>query len=161
MKELKHLNKYFKKYWKKLLVGTVITIIARVFQLVLPSFVNNSISVVDDLVANTITKDQAETLLLQYILVIIGAALLSGFFTFLMRQSIINISRYIEFDLKNEIFDHYQFLSLSFYKQNRTGDLMNRISEDVNHVRMYSGSSYHVRNTDNNAICLSYSSYVY
>lgn len=139
MKELKHLNKYFKKYWKKLLIGTVITIAARIFQLVLPSYVNKSISVVDDLTSNIISTDQAEGLLLKYILIIIGSALISGFFTFLMRQTIINISRYIEFDLKNEIFDHYQHLSLSFYKQNRTGDLMNRISEDVNQVRMYCG----------------------
>ncbi|MEM9687718.1 MAG: ABC transporter ATP-binding protein, partial [Bacteroidota bacterium] len=66
-------------------------------------------------------------------------ALLSGFFTFLMRQTIINVSRYIEFDLKNEIFQHYEKLSLNFYKQHRTGDLMNRISEDVSQVRMYAG----------------------
>ncbi|WP_291866929.1 ABC transporter ATP-binding protein [Maribacter sp.] len=139
MKELKHLNKYFKKYSKKLLVGIVITIAARVFQLVLPSYVNKSISAYDDFTANLINAEKAESLLLEYIFIIIGAALLSGFFTFLMRQTIINISRYIEFDLKNEIFDHYQLLSLNFYKQNRTGDLMNRISEDVNQVRMYSG----------------------
>ncbi len=139
MKELKHLNKYFKKYWKKLLLGIIITVIARVFQLVLPSYVNKSISVLESVVNSAITKEKSEELLLQYILIIIAAALLSGFFTFLMRQTIINVSRYIEFDLKNEIFDHYQKLSLNFYKQNRTGDLMNRISEDVNQVRMYSG----------------------
>ena len=70
---------------------------------------------------------------------IIGAAILSGFFTFLMRQTLIVMSRLIEFDLKNEIYQHYQRLSLSFYKKNRTGDLMNRISEDVGKVRMYFG----------------------
>ena len=139
MKELKHLNKYFKKYWNKILVGIVITIIARVFQLVLPSFANKSIAVFDAYSSGLISSNEAETLLFKYILVIIGAALLSGFFTFLMRQTIINVSRYIEFDLKNEIFDHYQLLSQNFYKQNRTGDLMNRISEDVNQVRMYTG----------------------
>lgn len=139
MKELKHLNKYFKKYWKKLVIGILITIIARVFQLVLPTYVNKSISVLENTIGSTITKGEGEDLLLQYILIIIAAALLSGFFTFLMRQTIINVSRYIEFDLKNEVFDHYQRLSLSFYKQNRTGDLMNRISEDINQVRLYSG----------------------
>ncbi|MBT8188098.1 MAG: ABC transporter ATP-binding protein/permease, partial [Croceitalea sp.] len=77
--------------------------------------------------------------LLEYILIIIGAALLSGLFTFLMRQTIINVSRYIEYDLKNEVFDHYQYLNLNFYKRNRIGDLMNRISEDVTQVRMYGG----------------------
>ena len=81
----------------------------------------------------------AKSTLLEYIIIIVGAALLSGFFTFLMRQTIIYVSRYIEFDLKNEVFDHYQRLSLDFYKKNRTGDLMNRISEDVGQVRMYAG----------------------
>lgn len=139
MKELKHLNKYFKKYRSKLLIGIVITIIARVFQLVMPSYVKKSIEVVEKFIGNEIQKGDAQELLLEYILIIVGAALLSGFFTFLMRQAIINMSRYIEFDLKNEIFDHYQLLSLDFYKKNRTGDLMNRISEDVNQVRLYGG----------------------
>ncbi|MDO1514002.1 ABC transporter ATP-binding protein [Maribacter confluentis] len=139
MKELKHLNKYFKKYWLKLVLGIIITIVARLFQLIMPSYVNKSISVVERFLNAEIAKTEAQDLLLQFILIIVGAALLSGFFTFLMRQTIINISRYIEYDLKNEIFDHYQKLSLNFYKKNRTGDLMNRISEDVNEVRMYAG----------------------
>ncbi|APQ19354.1 ABC transporter ATP-binding protein [Maribacter hydrothermalis] len=139
MKELKHLNKYFKKYRLKLLLGIVITIVARLFQLVMPSYVNKSISIVEQYIRTEIEKTTAQELLLNYILIIVGAALLSGFFTFLMRQTIINISRYIEYDLKNEIFDHYQKLSLNFYKKHRTGDLMNRISEDVNEVRMYAG----------------------
>ena len=139
MKELRHINKYFKKYWFKLAVGIVITIIARIFQLVMPSYVNKSIEVVEKFVADVVSEATARELLLQYILIIIGAALLSGFFTFLMRQTIINVSRYIEYDLKNEVFDHYQRLSLSFYKKNRTGDLMNRISEDVSQVRLYAG----------------------
>ena len=71
--------------------------------------------------------------------IIVGAALMSGFFTFLMRQTIINVSRYIEGDLKNEVFKHYMRLHQSFYKNNRTGDLMSRISEDVSEVRMYVG----------------------
>ncbi|MBT8292155.1 MAG: ABC transporter ATP-binding protein/permease [Eudoraea sp.] len=139
MKELRHLDKYFKKYWFKLLIGIIITIIARIFQLVMPSYVKKSIEVVENYVASQITEPQARDLLLEYILIIVGAALLSGFFTFLMRQTIINVSRYIEFDLKNEVFDHYQLLSLNFYKKNRTGDLMNRISEDVGQVRLYTG----------------------
>ncbi|WP_423998394.1 ABC transporter ATP-binding protein [Maribacter sp. IgM3_T14_3] len=139
MKELKHLNKYFKKYWLKLFFGIIITVIARLFQLIMPSYVNNSITVVEQYIKAEIEKSTAQDLLMEYILIIVSAALLSGFFTFLMRQLIINISRYIEYDLKNEIFDHYQKLSLNFYKKNRTGDLMNRISEDVNEVRMYAG----------------------
>lgn len=139
MKELKHLNKYFRKYWFKLFLGIIITIIARVFQLVMPSYVKNSIEVVEKYFAGTVARPEATALLLEYILIIVGAALLSGFFTFLMRQTIINVSRYIEYDLKNEVFDHYQLLSLNFYKKNRTGDLMNRISEDVSQVRQYAG----------------------
>lgn len=139
MKELKHLNKYFKKYWGKLLIGIIITIIARLFQLVMPTYVNKTISAVEQFLNGEIAKVDAKSLLLDYILIIVGAALLSGFFTFLMRQTIINISRYIEYDLKNEVFDHYQILSLNFYKKNRTGDLMNRISEDINQVRLYAG----------------------
>ncbi len=139
MKELKHLNKYFKKYWFKLFLGIIITIIARVFQLVMPSYVKNSIEVVEKYLGGLTPEPEARSLLLEYILIIIGAALLSGFFTFLMRQTIINVSRYIEYDLKNEVFDHYQLLNLNFYKRNRTGDLMNRISEDINQVRLYAG----------------------
>ena len=140
MKELRYLNKYFKKYWFKLLIGIIITIIARVFSLVLPPYVNKSIRAVENYIASgsgdlSVVKGQ----LLEYILIILGAALLSGFFTFLMRQTIINVSRYIEYDLKNEVYDHYQRLNIGFYKQNRTGDLMNRISEDVNQVRLYCG----------------------
>lgn len=139
MKELKHVNKYFKKYWKKLLLGLFITIVARILQLVMPSYVKKSINVIEEFTAASMPESEAKELLLQYILIIVGAALLSGVFTFLMRQTIINVSRYIEYDLKNEVFDHYQLLSLNFYKKNRTGDLMNRISEDVGQVRMYAG----------------------
>ena len=139
MKELQHLNKYFRKYRFKLLIGIIITMIARVFQLVMPSYVKKSIEVVEGFIGNDILKADAKEMLMEYILIIVGAALLSGFFTFLMRQTIINVSRYIEYDLKNEVFDHYQLLSLNFYKKNRTGDLMNRISEDVNQVRLYGG----------------------
>ncbi len=140
MKELKHINKYFKKYWLKLLLGIIITVIARIFSLVMPPYVNKSIKAVEKYVEQgNVDIDIIRTNLLEYILVILGAALLSGFFTFLMRQTIINVSRYIEYDLKNEIYNHYQNLSLNFYKKNRTGDLMNRISEDVSQVRMYCG----------------------
>jgi ATP-binding cassette subfamily B protein len=139
MKELKHLNKYFKKYWLKLLLGIIITIVARVFSLIMPSYVSKSIDTINALASNVLDKAEAKNLLFEYILIIIGAAILSGLFTFLMRQTIINVSRYIEYDLKNEVFDHYQVLNLEFYKRNRIGDLMNRISEDVTQVRMYGG----------------------
>ena len=139
MQELRHLNKYFKKYRSKLLLGIIITIIARVFSLVMPSYVSKSVDTIKAYIDGAIEGSAVKGLLFEYILIIVGAALLSGLFTFLMRQTIINVSRYIEYDLKNEVFDHYQYLNLSFYKRNRIGDLMNRISEDVTQVRMYGG----------------------
>ena len=87
----------------------------------------------------TISSEELREVLLTNIILIIAASLISGFFTFLMRQTIINVSRYIEYDVKNQIFAHYQSLDQTFYKKNRTGDLMNRISEDVSKVRMYYG----------------------
>ncbi|QWX82745.1 ABC transporter ATP-binding protein [Cellulophaga sp. HaHaR_3_176] len=139
MKELKYINKYLKKYGVQLLLGLFITIVARVFSLFTPSFVKKSIKVIEDYGNDIISKSEAKELLLEHILIILGTALLAALFTFLMRQTIIKVSRYIEYDLKNEVFDHYQFLNLNFYKKNRTGDLMNRISEDVSEVRMYAG----------------------
>ena len=141
MKELKHLNKYLFKYRKKLFFGFFITIIARTFSLVAPRLIGNSLTAVEHFIKNNSESniDILQKTLLINISIIIGTALISGFFTFLMRQAIINVSRYIEFDLKNEIFIQYQNLTQSFYKNNRTGDLMNRISEDVGKVRMYFG----------------------
>ncbi|GAA4975800.1 ABC transporter ATP-binding protein [Algibacter aquimarinus] len=89
--------------------------------------------------ADTTSDGSIEGELTRIIIYIIGAAIIAGVLTFFMRQTIINVSRYIEFDLKNEVYEQYQKLSLNFYKKNRTGDLMNRISEDVGRVRMYVG----------------------
>ncbi len=139
MKALKHLNKYFYKYRYRLLTGIIITIIAKIFALFTPRLIGASINVVSDKINGKITEEVFRSDLLMNILYLIGAAIVAGIFTFLMRQTIINVSRYIEYDLKNEIYQHYQVLSLNFYKSNRTGDLMNRISEDVGKVRMYAG----------------------
>ena len=139
MKALKHLNKYFFKYRYRLIFGVIITIIAKIFALFTPRLVGASINVVSDRLDGVITEDVFRNELMINILYLVGAAVFAGLFTFLMRQTIINVSRYIEFDLKNEIYQHYQVLSLNFYKSNRTGDLMNRISEDVGKVRMYVG----------------------
>ncbi|NJY63579.1 ABC transporter ATP-binding protein [Salinimicrobium sp. CDJ15-81-2] len=140
MKELKHLNKYLYKYKWHLIGGIFITIIARVFALVTPRFIGESTSAIERWVNGEVTSEAAlRSELMTNILIILGATLLAGFFTFLMRQAIIVVSRHIEYDLKNEVFRKYQELSLNFYKKNRTGDLMNRISEDVSKVRMYAG----------------------
>lgn len=140
MKELQHLNKYFFKYKGRLLLGILITIIAQVFSLFAPKLIGNSLTVVQKYIDKEITDIAiVKSELFMNILIIVGASALAAFLTFLMRQTIINISRYIEYDLKNEIYQQYQNLSTNFYKKNRTGDLMNRISEDVGKVRMYAG----------------------
>ncbi|WKK67218.1 ABC transporter ATP-binding protein [Lutimonas zeaxanthinifaciens] len=140
MKALRYLNKFFYKYRARLILGILITIVAKVFALQIPQLIKESLNVVEDYTNNRVTDlEIVKSQLILNILYIIGAALLSGFFTFLMRQTLIVMSRLIEFDLKNEIFHQYEMLSLNFYKRNRTGDLMNRISEDVGKVRMYFG----------------------
>lgn len=143
MKALQYLNKYFYKYRTKLLLGFLITVIARIFSLFAPRLIGNSLTAVEQyLQSENADLGAIQRILMINILIIIGTTLVSGFFTFLMRQTIINVSRYIEFDLKNEIFWHYQKLTQRFYKNNRTGDLMNRISEDVGKVRMYVGPAF-------------------
>ncbi|WP_277632067.1 ABC transporter ATP-binding protein [Avrilella dinanensis] len=139
MKELKKLNKYFWKYRYRLFIGIVITVVAQIFMVMTPGFIGDAISVLQKYLEGSMTADQVKSDLIRYILLIIGATVIGGFLTFLMRQTIIVMSRHIEYDLKNEIFRHYQNLSQSFYKRNRTGDLMSRISEDVSKVRQYVG----------------------
>ncbi len=140
MKALQYLNKYFIKYKYRLVFGIIITIFSKILAVQIPSFIKNSLNIVEDYNRGLVSDlDMVKSTLVYNILLIIGAALLSGFFTFLMRQTLIVMSRLIEFDLKNEIFKQYENLSLNFYKKNRTGDLMNRISEDVGKVRMYFG----------------------
>lgn len=139
MKELFHLNKYFYKYRVRLIIGIIITIIAKLFTVFVPELIGSTIDVVNEQLLNGEDVELFKSNLLKNILYLIGTAIIAGFFTFTMRQTIINVSRYVEYDLKNEVYQQYQRLSLNFYKQNRTGDLMNRISEDVSRVRMYAG----------------------
>ena len=143
MNALTYLNKYFYKYRLKLFLGFLITIIARIFSLFAPRLIGNSLTAVEKYFqSENPDLEKIQHILIINIIIIIGATLVSGFFTFLMRQTIINVSRFIEFDLKNEIFWHYQKLTQRFYKNHRTGDLMNRISEDVSKVRMYVGPAF-------------------
>ncbi len=149
MKELKYLNKYLFKYKKLILLGTLFVVISNAFQIIPAQLVRHSI----DLVIDNIRIYRAfEGLSLQsdffkifafgillYAGLIVVMALLRGFFLYLVRQTLIVMSRLVEYDLKNEIFEHYQVLPLSFYRKNNTGDLMSRISEDVGRVRMYLG----------------------
>jgi ATP-binding cassette subfamily B protein len=139
MKELQYLNKYFIKYKYRVVLGILIVACAKIFSLFTPRLIGDVITLVANQLSNPIEEQIFKKAIELKILFILGAAIATGVFTFLMRQTLINVSRYIEFDLKNEIYKHYQRLCLPFYKQNRTGDLINRISEDVGKVRMYVG----------------------
>ena len=140
MKELQYINKFFFKYRFRLIIGIIITILSQFLALEIPGIVRKSLNLAEDYSKGIRTDyDAVQSEMLKHILILIGFAILSGVFTFLMRQTIIVVSRLIEFDLKNEIYQQYQRLSQNFYKKNRTGDLMNRISEDVTKVRMYCG----------------------
>ena len=140
MKSLKYLNKYFIKYKWRLLVGIFITILSKILALQIPIIIRKSLNSVEDFIKNDVAdKSTIENQLFWNLLTIVGVAVLAGILTFIMRQMIIVTSRLIEFDLKNEIYEQYQKLPINFYKKNRTGDLMNRISEDVSKVRMYFG----------------------
>jgi ATP-binding cassette subfamily B protein len=151
MKELRYLNKYLYKYRKLLILGLLWVIISNVFQILPAQMVRYSIDLVMDNIRiyrsfdNSLSQQNFFNVfakgILIYALLILGMALLRGFFLYLVRQTLIVMSRHVEYDLKNEIFEHYQALPLSFYRKNNTGDLMNRISEDVNRVRMYLGPS--------------------
>jgi len=146
MKELSYLNKYFIKYKYSFSLGILITIIAQIFSLFTPKLISKSLNAIENFDKLSPTDQKSEVViaafrqdLIHNVLLIIATTIVAGFLTFLMRQTLIVMSRHIEFDLKNEVFRQYENLSQTFYKQNRTGDLMNRISEDVSKVRMYVG----------------------
>jgi len=137
MKSLKTINAYFAKYKWRLLMGALFVVLSTTFSIYQGVVVRNATNEIVDLIAHHTKVDTSKFIV--FGLTLLGLALTSGFFMFLMRQTIIVMSRYIEFDQKNELYTHYQTLDASFYKNNSTGDLMNRISEDVSKVRMYTG----------------------
>ena len=140
MKELSYLNKYFIKYKYSFLLGIVFTIVAQIFSLFTPKLISKSFKIIESYSQDkSVSKAIIQQELISNILLIIATTIIAGVLTFLMRQTLIVMSRHIEYDLKNEVFKQYENLSQNFYKKNRTGDLMNRISEDVSKVRMYVG----------------------
>lgn len=146
MKELRYLDKYFIKYKYSFSLGILITIIAQIFSLFTPKLISSSLEAIEKFDKLSSVEKSSVVVIANYreelihnVLLIIATTIVAGFLTFLMRQTLIVMSRHIEFDLKNEVFRQYENLSQNFYKQNRTGDLMNRISEDVSKVRMYVG----------------------
>ena len=143
MKELTYLNKYFFKYRFRLLFGIFFVVTSNIFALYPAQYVRKAFDTAKEVIeANKNNSQNINELtepLLYFGLLIIAFALLKGVFMFFMRQTIIVMSRQIEFDLKNEIYNQYQRLDTAFYKRNNTGDLMARISEDVSRVRMFLG----------------------
>jgi len=144
MKALRTLAPYFWKYRLQLLLGVVFVVTSNIFSLFPARLVREGFDRVSEAIAQArdvsgSQSDHLQNTLLIYGLLLIGSAVIRGLFMFFMRQTIIVVSRRIEYDLKNALFDHYQKLSLAFYKRNKTGDLMNRMSEDVSRVRMFLG----------------------
>ncbi len=149
MKELAYLNKFFYKYRWRLLPGILFVIISNLFAVLPAQVIRIAFDLVNENIAifrlfdgfdrqQLISRVFGQSLLLFGVIVLL-LALLRGIFLFFMRQTIILMSRHIEYDLKNEIYQHYQKLSMAFYRRNNTGDLMNRVTEDVSRVRMYLG----------------------
>ncbi|MEP6927779.1 MAG: ABC transporter ATP-binding protein [Ginsengibacter sp.] len=163
MKQLSSLNKYFWKYKWHFLLGIIFIILSNYFRILAPQVTKYVLNIVetglkkeyvpsdhsiktnyDPLVKTfiqnlNVRNTTFKTKILYSGIILLVIALISGFFMFLMRQTIIVMSRHIEFEQKNEIFNHYQKLDTNFYKTHNTGDLMSRISEDVSRVRMYTG----------------------
>ena len=144
MKDLSYLNKYLLKYKYYYTIGGIFILISTAFAIVPATLIRETFNLIENgykeySSGNIILKKEILKDVLFYSVAIIIAAIIRGFFMYMMRQTIIVASRKIEYDLKNEIFYHYQSLPLKFYKKNNTGDLMNRISEDVSKVRMYLG----------------------
>ncbi len=143
MKSLLHLNKYFWKYRYRFILGLFFIVTSNIFGLYPPIFIGEVFNIITDSLADKITSNSSQKIirnqLIYHAFLVLSFATCKGLFMFLMRQTIIVMSRLIEYDLKNEIYNHYQKLSVSFYKRNKTGDLMNRISEDVSRVRMFIG----------------------
>jgi len=149
MKDLAYLNKFLYKYRWRLIPGILFVIISNIFGVMPASIIRMAFDMVTENIGvyqlfagfnrqSMIYDIFGSSLLLFGVLVLI-LSLLRGLFLFFMRQTIILMSRHIEYDLKNEIYSHYQALSLAFYRRNNTGDLMNRVTEDVSRVRMYLG----------------------
>ena len=150
MKSLKHLNKYLIKYKYRLLLGFLFIILANFFKIFPAQLIRESLNLIkaklggNELTTTSFFSDYIQDMsvnemVLLYASIIFIIAIITGIFTFFQRQTIIIMSRLIEYDLKNEIFNHYQKLDSTFYKENNTGDIMNRISDDVLKTRMYLG----------------------
>jgi ATP-binding cassette subfamily B multidrug efflux pump len=149
MKSLLSLSKYFAMHRWRVLSGFLFILLANLFKTYNPTVVRNAVNNVSERLCNVGSAVNGNEYILGQLIITlfiflgtyIGVALLEGLFTFLMRQTIIVVSRLMEYDMKNDMYNHYQQLDLAFYRKNNTGDLMNRITEDVSRVRMFIGPS--------------------
>ena len=149
MKSLSYLNKFLLKYQWRLIPGILFVIISNIFGVLTASVIRIAFDLVTENISlyhlfSGFNRQAVIYNIFGYSMLLFGAivlalALFRGLFLFLMRQTLILMSRHIEYDLKNEIYNHYQLLSLAFYRRHNTGDLMNRVTEDVSRVRMYLG----------------------
>lgn len=149
MKHLNRLNKYFLKYKWWIIPGSIFVVISNIFGVVPAQVIGYAFDLIteniqiynlfDGFNRQELVYSIFSNSLLYFGFLVIALYILRGLFLFFMRQTIILMSRHIEFDMKNDIYQHYQKLSLGFYRRNNTGDLMNRATEDVNRVRMYVG----------------------
>src|ERR1700744_3238208 len=149
MKSLAYLNKFLYKYRWRLIPGILFVAISNVFGVLVPMVIRISFNMVAENISlyhlfsgfdrQVVIYNIFGYSMLLFGGIVLALALIRGLFLFLMRQTIILMSRHIEYDLKNEIYNHYQLLSLAFYRRHNTGDLMNRGTEDVSRVRMYLG----------------------
>ncbi|MFM1970513.1 MAG: hypothetical protein RL731_335 [Bacteroidota bacterium] len=148
VKPLRHLRKYFYKYRIRLILGVLFVASSNLFAIFPAQSVRDAIDLIKEKLQNIQGQtgaakqsiiDSLGADILYFTFLVIAFAIIRGVFMYLMRQTIIVMSRHIEYDLKNEIYAHYQKLDQGFYRANRTGDLMARISEDVSRVRMYVG----------------------
>ena len=137
MKSLKAINVYFLKYKWQLLLGAVFVVLSSLFSIYQGVIVRNATNEIYKIFENQLIVNS--NVFIKHGIMLLVFALISGFFLFLMRQTLIVMSRNIEFDQKNELYSHFQSLDFNFYKKNKTGDLMTRISEDVSKVRMFTG----------------------
>lgn len=142
MKHLFTLNKYIFKYKNKLILGILFISLSNIFRILQPQAIRKALDEILLFIKQNPELRDSHLLsysLMKFGLMVLGFALLMGLFMFFMRQTIIVMSRLIEYDLRRDLFNHYLILDTRFYKSNKIGDLMSRISEDVNKVRMYLG----------------------
>lgn len=141
MKSLRTLLPYFSNYKLKTALGILFIVLANLFKTYNPVVVRDAINQLVEQLEQPTDATSVTKIVLSFSLVFFVVAILEGIFTFFMRQTIIVVSRYIEKDMKAKLFDHYQYLDQAFFRRNNTGDLMNRVTEDIARVRMFIGPS--------------------